>query len=158
AEKTPACKLGMVIYDCDLRRRWLRERDPNVNLFEPLTFLKHCHSVGASGMQADLGVLPADRVRTLRDYAEQHGLFVDGIANPPQSDGDVARFEAQIRTAAEVGVQAVRSVIIPGRRYEFFKSLAEFRDFADRGRRALERARPIVEKHRVRLAVENHKD
>jgi sugar phosphate isomerase/epimerase len=158
AEKPPACKLGLVIYDCDRRRRLLRERDPNADLFEPLTFLKHCHAVGASGMQADLGVLPAAQVRALRDYAAQHGLFIDAIVSPPKADDDVARFEAQIRTAAEVGVQAARTVIMPGRRYEIFKSLAEFRDFAERGRLALERARPIVEKHRVRLGVENHKD
>ena len=41
---------------------------------------------------------------------------------------------------------------------ETFESLAEFRRFEERGRRALERAAPIAEKHRVAIAVENHKD
>ena len=55
-------------------------------------------------------------------------------------------------------MQAVRTVIMPGRRYEQFHSLDEFRQFEARGKQMLERALPIVEKHRVRLAVENHKD
>jgi sugar phosphate isomerase/epimerase len=49
-------------------------------------------------------------------------------------------------------------VILPGRRYDRFKSLNEYRQFAERGRQALKRAAPIVERHSVRLAVENHKD
>jgi sugar phosphate isomerase/epimerase len=47
---------------------------------------------------------------------------------------------------------------MPGRRYEQFQSVEEFRQLSERGQRALERAVPIVERHRVRLAVENHKD
>jgi sugar phosphate isomerase/epimerase len=70
----------------------------------------------------------------------------------------VARFEAEIRTAAAVHVRAARTVIMPGRRYEQFKTLAQYREAAARGQRMLELARPVVEKHRVRLAVENHKD
>ena len=149
---------GLVIYDCAIRRRWLRERDPKVDLFEPLTFLKHCRELGAGGMQANLGVLDRDRVRALRDFAGEHGLFIDGIVSPPRDQGDLARFEAEMRTASEVGALAVRTVVMPGRRYEQFRSLAEFRDAAGRAQRILELARPIVERHRVRLAVENHKD
>jgi sugar phosphate isomerase/epimerase len=150
--------LGLVIYDCGLRRKWLQQRDPKFDLFEPLTFLQHCRKIGAGGMQASLGVLDAARVRTLREFATEHRLFIDGIVNPPKDEADVARFAAEIHTAAEVGVQAVRTVIMPGRRYEKFKSLAEFREFETRGRQMLERAAPIVTRYRVRLAVENHKD
>jgi sugar phosphate isomerase/epimerase len=47
---------------------------------------------------------------------------------------------------------------MPGRRYEQFSSLEEFRESAAHGQKMLELAAPIVEKHRVKLAVENHKD
>ena len=151
-------RLGLVAFNCAIRRKWLRQRDPQSDLFEPLTFLKHCRDVGAGGMQASLGVLDATHVRTLRDFAAEHKLFIDGIVNPPKDDGDLARFEAEIRSAAEVGVQAVRTVVMPGRRYEQFKSLAEVREAEAKALRMLELAVPIVTKHRVRLAVENHKD
>lgn len=150
--------LGLVIYDCGIRRKLLREQDPQFDLFQPLTFLKHCHTLGAGGMQAALGVMNRDEVRQLREFAEQHELFIDAIISPPKLEADIARFEAEVRTAAEVGVAAARTVIMPGRRYEQFQSLAEFRAAEAQGRRMLELAAPIVAKHRVRLAVENHKD
>jgi len=150
--------LGLVIYDCNIRRRWLREQDSAFDLFEPLTFLKHCHSLGAGGMQASLGVMEADDVRRLREFADKHDLFIDAIIKPPKDNGDVTRFEGEVKTAREVGVQAARTTIIPGRRYERFKTLKEFREFEKRGVTMLKLAAPIVEKHRVPLAIENHKD
>jgi sugar phosphate isomerase/epimerase len=150
--------LGLVSYDCAIRRKWMQQRDVEFDLFEPLTFLKHCRSMGAGGMQVSLGVLDARRVKALRDFAAQHALFIDAIINPPKDDADLARFEAEVRTAAEVGVLAARTVIMPGRRYEQFKSLAEMREAEARGQSMLERAAPIVTAYRVRLAVENHKD
>lgn len=150
--------MGLVIYDCNIRRRWMRAQRSKIDLFEPLTFLKHCHALGAGGMQANLGVLDAEEIRELRAFAERHDLFIDAIVKPPKSDEDLSRFEAEIVTAREVGAQAARTTIIPGRRYERFLKLAEFREFEQRGIAMLERAAPIVEKHRVPFAVENHKD
>ena len=151
-------RLGLVAFNCAIRRRWMQQQDPKVDLFEPLTFLKHCRDVGAGGMQVSLDVLDAARVKALRDFAAEHSLCIDGIVNPPKDEADLARFEAEIRTASEVGVQAVRTVVMPGRRYEQFKSLAEVREAEAKAVKMLELAAPIVTKHRVRLAVENHKD
>ena len=158
AENPRATALGLVIYNCRLRRQWLQRQNPESDLFEPLTFLKHCRKLGAGGMQAALGTLDFDAVRALRDYAGAHAMFIDAIVSPPKDATDLERFEAEIRTASQVGVQAARTVIMPGRRYERFDSLDEFRQFEARGKQMLQRAVPIVEKHRVRLAVENHKD
>ena len=157
-EKPQRTGLGLVAYNCGIRRKWMQQRDSKLDLFDPLTFLKHCHSVGAGGMQTSLGVLDAASVKALRDSADEHKLFIDGIVNPPKDEVDLARFEAEIRTASEVGVQAVRTVVMPGRRYEQFKSLAEVRESEATALRMLELAAPIVTKHRVRLAIENHKD
>lgn len=151
-------RLGLVAFNCAIRRKWLQQRDPKFDLFEPLTFLKHCRDVGAGGMQVSLGVLEAARGKSLRDFTAEHKLFIDGIVNPPKDEADLARFESEIRTASEVGVQAVRTVVMPGRRYEQFKSLAEVREAEAKALRMLELAVPIVTKHRVKLAVENHKD
>lgn len=150
--------MGLVIYDCSIRRRWMRKSDPEFDLFEPLTFLQHCQSLGAGGMQASLGVMKPAEIDRLRAFSGKHHLFIDAIVKPPASNDDMARFEAEIRTARDVGVQAVRTTIIPGRRYERFQKLSEFREFEQRGQRMLERAAPILEKYRVPFAVENHKD
>lgn len=158
AEPVIRTGIGLVIYDCNLRRKWMSQQNADFDLFEPRTFLKHCHRLGAGGMQANLGVMKPSDIGELRDFAEQHELFIDAIIKPPENNGDVSRFDAEIVTARDVGVQAARTTIIPGRRYERFKSLAEFREFERRGQQMLERAAPIVEKHRVPFAVENHKD
>jgi sugar phosphate isomerase/epimerase len=70
----------------------------------------------------------------------------------------VARFEAEVRTAQEAGAGIVRTVMLDGRRYESFETAESFKQFADKAWQALVRAEPIVRKHRVRLAIENHKD
>ena len=158
SSEMPRTGLGLVIYTQGIRRRMLKAEDPKRDIFEATTFLQHCHELGAGGIQIPLGVLEPATCGRLRETAADYGMFIEGIVGPPFADGDVARFRAEIETASRVGAKAVRTVIIPGRRYERFRSREEFDQYAQRGRKALERARPIVEHHQVRLAVENHKD
>ena len=150
--------LGLVIYCCQLRRSHLKRQDPKADLFEPLRFLEHCLAQGAGGMQVPLGTLDPATARQLRRRAEETGLFIEAILNVPNQPGEVGRFEAEVKSAVAVGAVAARTVIIPGRRYEYFDSLEKFRELEARGQAALERAAPIVEKYRLPLAVENHKD
>ncbi len=151
-------QMGLVAYSCGLRRKQQAKLDPQAALFEPLALLKHCRDIGVGGMQASLGVLDIEHVSSLRDFAERHELYIEGIISPPKDANDASRFEAEIRTAAEVGATVVRTVVMSGRRYEQFSSLAEVREAEARARQMLEFAAPIVTKHRVRLAIENHKD
>jgi len=150
--------LGLVIYCCGLRQKANKQRNLAQDLSDPLTFLEHAHGLDAGGIQMPLGVRDGEYARRLRTRAEQHGMFVEAIVGPPLKPDGAERFEAEVRTAAAAGVRAVRTVIIPGRRYEAFDSLEKFRQAEARGQKALQTAAPIVEKHRVRLAVENHKD
>ncbi|MHC2065858.1 sugar phosphate isomerase/epimerase family protein [Bremerella sp. T1] len=150
--------LGLVQYSCRIRRHWLRRQDSQTDLYSPLNFLNHCNSVGAGGMQASLGVMEAKEAHRLRDLAENKGLFVEAIVNPPRDKDDLGRFEQEVTTARDSGATAVRTVIMPGRRYEQFKSLSEFRQYEQRGQRMMELAVPIIEKYQVPFAIENHKD
>ena len=150
--------LGLVVYCSRIRRDTLRGRDKDFDLYAPLSFLHHCVELGAGGMQCPLGVLNAAGVQVLKSFAENNGLFVEAIVRPPKDESDVDRFDVELQTAAAVGALAVRTTIIPGRRYEYFDSLEMFNEFAARGRRMLELAAPVAEKHRIPIAVENHKD
>lgn len=157
-EPGPGTGMGLVVYNCRFRRDWLLQQNPAFDLFEPLQFLKHCKGLGATGMQAQFGVMDAEKSKRLREYAEQHSLFIEAIAAPPVDRSDVSRFEAEIKTAVDVGALAVRMVIMPGRRYEQFSSLGEFQEYERRGRRMVELAAPVAERHHLPLAIENHKD
>jgi sugar phosphate isomerase/epimerase len=150
--------LGLVEYCLGNRRRAMKRKEAPADLSEPMTFLDVCHGMGAGGIQMNLGVRDEAYCERLRQQADHYGMYIEGIIRPPSDESDVDRFERQVETAARAGAHAVRTVIIPGRRYEFFDSLEKFREFDARGRRSLELAAPVVEKHQVPLAVENHKD
>ena len=85
-------------------------------------------------------------------------MYIEGIVRAPKTRADLDRFEAEMKSAAAVGAQAVRSTIFTGRRYEFFKSLQQYREHDAQSRLSLELAARIAEKHRVGFAPENHKD
>jgi sugar phosphate isomerase/epimerase len=105
-----------------------------------------------------LKIRDGDYTTKLRKRAERFGMFIEGICSLPQRKSDVGRFQSELQTAVRAGVRVVRVVIIPGRRYERFTSHEEFRKFAELGTKSLELAEPVAAKHRIRLAVENHKD
>jgi len=150
--------LGLVVYCAKFRREFFRRKNKEFNLFAPGTFLKHCLAVGAGGMQCSLGVLDGEKARELRSFAEKHDLYIEAIVRLPKEKSDVDRFDAEMKTAVDVGAKAARTTIIPGRRYEYFDSLEMFKQYDARGRRLLERGAPIAEKHRMPIAAENHKD
>jgi sugar phosphate isomerase/epimerase len=70
----------------------------------------------------------------------------------------VARFEQEVQHAGAAGAAILRTVCLSGRRYENFASLDAFQAFRSESVAALERAEPVLRKHGVKLAVENHKD
>lgn len=150
--------MGLVIYVANIRRKWLKSQWSKYDLFEPFTFLKYCQELGAGGMQAQLGSLGEQEANKLREYAAENQLFIDAIIKPPKNRSDLDRFENEIRTAKQVGALAARTTIIPGRRYERFKSYKEFKSAESVGKEMLQRAKPILEKYRVPFAIENHKD
>jgi sugar phosphate isomerase/epimerase len=70
----------------------------------------------------------------------------------------LARFERDVRLARDAGATVFRTACLSGRRYETFKSAAEFHDFSARSLNSLRIAEPVLRRERLRVAVENHKD
>jgi len=127
-------------------------------LFDPLNYLEYCHSLGAGGIQMPLGRREEAYCARLRAKAEAYGMFIEGSSGLPRDAADLDRFEAEVRTARQAGAGVIRVVLIGGRRYEDYRSPEEFRARMAPALRSLELAEPIAARHRVRLAVENHKD
>jgi len=123
-----------------------------------IALLEESHRLGAAGIQADLVSADAPFAGELKRRAEQYGMYVEASIMPPRSEDDVSRFEQAIQLAQACGATLARTVIMPGRRYEQFKSLAEFRQFEQQGLQSLQRAEPVLARNKFRLAVENHKD
>lgn len=148
--------MGLVIHSFAVRTKKALPPDfPPVS--DPIDFLAEASRIGAAGIQTKLPTNDID-VRKVRDAAEKLGLRVEGIVALPKSDAEIDRFEAEIRASKSAGDDIVRTVCMSGRRYEEFSSLEQFQKFAADAWQALRRAEPIAARHKVMLAVENHKD
>jgi sugar phosphate isomerase/epimerase len=152
ADKPPPTRLGIVAYSMAMRRS--RE----AGLQDPVGFLEYCRSLGAGGIQVPLGRKDERYCARLRSRAEAAHMFIEGIIRLPHERNDVDRFEAEVRTARLCGAGILRTALLDGRRYEVFKTRDDFLRFDKQSRYTLTLARPIVEKHKVLLAIENHKD
>ena len=150
-------RLGIVIYAMGIHEKnnWNGRR---AGLPPALAFLEECHELGAGGIQCPLRSGDAQHLAELRRRLEKYEMHFEAIVDPPRDNSDLARFENDIVSAKEAGAGIGRTVVMPGRRYEQFKTLDEFREYEARGLKALQLSEPLLSKHRFRLAVENHKD
>lgn len=146
-------RMGVVIHSYPIRAA-----DKESHFDDPLAFLEYCHGLGAGGVQTSLGVRDDAAVERLRERVKALGMYLEGSVRAPREPADGERFAAEVRTARACGAEVVRTALLGGRRYEVLDSAEAFRRFAERARRSLALAKPVVERHGLRLAVENHKD
>ncbi|MBO0940068.1 TIM barrel protein [Fibrella sp. HMF5335] len=123
-----------------------------------LELLDHCHQIGAGGIQVVVNGWSDAFARTVRDRREKLGMYLEGSISVPKKADDVPTFEQDVIRAKEAGAQILRTVCSPGRRYEVLHSPQAFVDMKKNALTSLQLAEPVLRKHKVRLAVENHKD
>lgn len=149
--------MGLVIHSF-----WIRGSKPLAPdyspLMDPIEFVAAAATFGAAGIQTGLGNRDAEYLKRLRKALEEHAMYFEATVPLPKNDGDVARFDDQLRAAKEAGATVLRTVCMNGRRYETYDSADEFRKFAEEAWKSLQLAAPIAARHKLRLAVENHKD
>jgi sugar phosphate isomerase/epimerase len=126
----------------------------------PVRYVEYCRSMGAGGIQAGFSAnLPAIRAKL-----DELGMYYEGNAALPATlDGDTAPFEQSLLNAKALGASCVRAVSrsIPGgtgRRYESYASYAQYQEWERTANAIVEKVLPIAEKHRIAIALENHKD
>src|SRR5207248_266087 len=116
-------------------------------------FLEHCHALGAAGIQAPI----SGDLQNVRSRAEELGMYIEAMVTLPHS-GDTSVFERRLQNANAVGAAALRSACLGTRRYETFSSLAAWQNFVAQSHSSVEAALPILDKYRIPLGLENHKD
>lgn len=116
-------------------------------------FLEHCHNLGAAGIQAAIN----GDLKKIRSRAEKLGMYIEAMVELPHS-GDAAVFEHELQNASAVGAVALRSACLGTRRYETFSSLVDWQNFVAQSHSRLEAAIPILERYKIPLGLENHKD
>ena len=158
AEGAGRKRLGVCAYSYNLHWKAAREGLPKAPFKDALGFLEFCHQLGAGGVQLALSSKEAGSLASLRAKAEDYQMYLEGQVSLPEQESDVSRFESEIRAAREAGAEVVRTAMLSGRRYESLDSAEAFRRFAGNSWRSLTLAEPVLKNHRVRLAIENHKD
>ncbi|MHB8524034.1 MAG: sugar phosphate isomerase/epimerase family protein [Limisphaerales bacterium] len=158
AEAANRKRLGVCAYSYNLHWKAARDGRPGARFKDSIEFLEYCRQLGAGGVQTDLSSRDAEGAAKLRAKAEACQMYLEGQVSLPQQESDVARFDADIRAAKEAGAEVVRTAMLSGRRYETFDSAEAFRKFETKSWDSLTLAEPIARKHRVKLAIENHKD
>lgn len=154
AEQAPATAMGVVIHSFGMRR----SAEATSPLATPLGFLEHCRAFAAGGVQTTIGAPAHEEIARIRAFLERHGMYLEGSIRLPRAASKVETFEREVRAAKDCGATVLRTVLLGGRRYETFRAADDFRRFVDQSRRSLALARPVVERHQVLLAIENHKD
>lgn len=150
--------MGVVVHSYGSRWNSKVESQKYPGFSNAIELLEHCHQIGAGGIQVVVRDWTADFAKKLRDRREKLGLYLEGSIGVPGNAEDVSRFEREVSNAKEAGAVILRTVTSGGRRYEVFHSPEEVQEFKKKAITSLQLAEPVLRKHKVKLAVENHKD
>ncbi len=118
--------------------------------------VEHCAGLGLGVVRVSVPQGGAEAVRALRAKLDRLEMRPIVSVAPPRTDEAIPAYEASIRAAAELGAITTQSSFT-ARRYEEFKTFDAFKTSFEGHKRSVERAEPILRKHKMRLAIENHK-
>jgi sugar phosphate isomerase/epimerase len=127
-----------------------RNRAGNFNILE------HCRGLGLGAVRMSLPSPELDAARQLRKKLDDYGMRVIISLPPPRDAGALPAYEAAVRAVAEIGAVTTHASFT-GRRYEEFDTFEAFKASFERHQRSVELAEPVLRKHKVKLAIENHK-
>jgi sugar phosphate isomerase/epimerase len=122
-----------------------------------LEFLEHAVALGAGGIQAGLSSTEPAYLQKLRQRAEATGMYIEVMGGMPRGD-DSSGFERTVAAARQAGARCLRCACLGSRRYEAFQTLAAWQEHVTESKAAIDRALRIVEREKMPLAIENHKD
>lgn len=118
--------------------------------------LEHCHQLGLGVVRLGVPQGGPEAVREVRRKLDAYGMRCIVSVSPPKSDGEVAGYEAAVAAARELGAITTQASFTQ-RRYEQFDTFEAFKASFEAHKQSVERAEPILRKHKMRLAIENHK-
>jgi sugar phosphate isomerase/epimerase len=125
-------------------------------LLEVDRLMRLAADVGAAGAHGGMTAIDFDWARRTRQLKDELGMYVEIQTFLPRED--LALFEHAVLVAKAAGATSLRVVCLLGRRYEMFETLADWKAAVAGFHRQIAAAVPIVEKHRMPLGIENHKD
>jgi len=123
-------------------------------------FIDLCRSFGADGCQLGLSQVAsteASALDALKRRLGEAGLFLE-LSVGAKNLEDPERFADVAAIARRLGAVCLRVALLSGRRYETFPTMASWRVFADHWRQTLPRLKAALDRERLPVGIENHKD
>lgn len=151
-------RLGLCTFSCHLHWQAVRNKQTAAAFEDAPSFYDYARRLGADGVQTSVRGLDDETIKSMRGKIEVQGGYYEGDIRMPRTQADLEDFEREVRLTRAAGATLARGVLMGGRRYEVFQSLQEFRDFQVQAKQRLIMVEPILRKHQLKLAVENHKD
>lgn len=112
--------------------------------------------VGAAGAHGGLTDVTLEWAHRTRRMKEELGMYLEIQTFLPRPDP--AEFEQFVKISKEAGATSLRVVCLLGRRYELMNTLEDWKQAVIGFHKQIEDALPIVERHKMPLGIENHKD
>jgi 3-oxoisoapionate decarboxylase len=125
-------------------------------LLEADRLMEIAAKVGAAGAHGGMTQIDFDWAKKTRRMKEELGMYLEIQTFLPKDDPAV--FEHAVRVAKEAGATSLRVVCLLGRRYELINTAQEWNDAVKTFHKQIRMAVPIVEKYKMPLGIENHKD
>ena len=123
---------------------------------QPFDIVEHCHGLGLSGIETSRPPATPEAQKIFREKLEAYNIRVIFNVPLPRKKEDVDTFDTAVKAAKETGAIALHAALTP-RRYEQFDSFDAFRQSFEQNQLSVSLAEPVLQKHRIRLAIENHK-
>jgi sugar phosphate isomerase/epimerase len=121
-----------------------------------MAIIEHCHKLGLTGAESFLPSTDPEAVKSIRRKVEAYNMLVVLNTPLPKGEGDVSSFDAAVAACKEAGAIALHAAMTQ-RRYEQFDSLEAFKANFEQCQRTIFLAEPVLRKHKMKLAIENHK-
>lgn len=150
--------MGVVVHSYGARWHSKEGSQKYPGFADAIDMMEHCKQIGAGGVQVLVSGWADDFAKKVRDRREKLDLYLEGSIGLPKSADEVSKFEAEVLAAREAGATVMRTACLSGRRYVNFKSPEEYKTFKQKALNSIELAEPIMRKHKLKLAIENHKD
>jgi sugar phosphate isomerase/epimerase len=151
-------RIGICTFSCHQHWQSVRQKEPGIQFTDARSFYDYARNLGAGGVQTSVAGLDEAQARSFRDHITETGGCYEGDIRLPQDEAALGTFEREVQVTRAAGASVARAVLQGGRRYEVFHSIDDFREFRSQASRRLAWVEPILRKHQLKLAIENHKD
>jgi sugar phosphate isomerase/epimerase len=118
--------------------------------------VQHCHDIGLSGVQTNPPSTDPEAIKKFRERLESLDMYLICDPRLPNDASGLPAFEAQVQAYKEAGARCFHFAGT-GRRYEDFDALEPWKQMFDRIKKQSALVEPVLRKHRMALAYENHK-